>query len=61
MKQVCNKWYQSLLEFLDKRPSIAKMLFSALSIGFVLVAFGVAVNLANSPSLINFLVKLFSE
>ena len=54
MKQVCRKWWEAVLAFLQRNPGLAKMLFFSLSVGFIIMTIGVAINLASSESILKF-------
>lgn len=54
MKQVCRKWWEAVLAFLQRNPGLAKMLFFSLSLGFIIMTIGVALNLARSESILKF-------
>jgi hypothetical protein len=58
MKEKTKQFYQAVLDYLSVHPIQARILISALSLGFIFVSIGVMINLAHAENLFKIIIKL---
>ena len=55
VKKECKKWWEAIIKLLADNPRILTMIVFAMSLGFVLTAIGVMLNLVGSGSIVELL------